>query len=199
MNTSFLNRCKLLINNQSRALGIGRALCVMGVAGCFFASPIATVLAGCGNNGNNQQQLANNALKKSAQQTGSSIQLVAIVKQFDAGVIDPKALNTDTLTSKTLPSGAQLDGSVELTAYNGQNLQQGDWVMIKQTQGVGNSIMYAATYFGKKVVNGQTIVELWPAETPLTSDPSAKTIAVGHKLFVFLNNLTSGIATTTQP
>lgn len=197
MNTSFLNRCKLLISNQNRALGIGRALCVMGVAGCFFASPIATVLAGCGQQ--NQAQQANNAIKKSAQQTGSSIQLVSIVKQFDAGVIDPKALNSDTLTAKTLPTGAQLDGSVELTAYNGQNLQQGDWVMIKQTQGVGNSIMYAATYFGKKTVNGQTIVELWPAETPLTNGTNAKTIAVGHKLFVFLTNLTSGVATTTQP
>ncbi len=197
MNTSFLNRCKLLINNQSRALGIGRTLCLLTVAAIFFVCPFVA-LAGCGNGGGQQQQ-QNNALKKSAQQAGSSIQLVAIVKQFDAGVIDPKALNADTLTSKTVPAGAALDGSVELTAYTGQNLQQGDWVMIKQTQGVGNSIMYAATYFGKKVVNGQTIVELWPAETPLTNGSNVKTIAVGHKLFVFLNNLTSGIATTTQP
>jgi hypothetical protein len=198
MNTSFLNRCKLLISNQNRALGIGRALCVMGVAGCFFASPIATVLAGgCGQQ--NAAQQANNAIKKSAQQTGSSVQLVAIVKQFDAGVIDPKALNSDTLTAKTLPAGAHLDGSVELTAYNGQNLQQGDWVMIKQTQGVGNSVMYAATYFGKKSVNGQTIVELWPAETPITNGTNVKPRPVGRKLFVFLNNLTSGVTTTTQP
>jgi len=194
MNTSFLNRCRLLVSNRSRALLIGQTLCLMVVAAIFVVSPFVA-LAGCGGGGNNKQQQQNNAILKSARAT-TDIKIMAIIKQIDPTVV-PNALNASTLNSKSIPTGATMDGSIELLPYTQQNLQVGDWVLIRQVDPTCASITYAATVFGDKKINGTEVLETWPAETPklLPTNSNVAAIPVGKKIFVTLQNFTGGLTT----
>jgi hypothetical protein len=188
MNTGFLNR--------SRALVIGQALCLLAIAAVFFAVPFVAMAGKCGGGGNNAQDDANNAIKKSAKQT-TNIKILAIIKQIDP-VIAPRAINASTLDPKHLPAGATMDGSIELIPYTQQALKVGDWVLIRQVQPTGASVTYPATIFGDKKINGVEILETWPAETPvlLPQNSNVATIPVGKKLFVTLPNFTSNVATS---
>jgi hypothetical protein len=163
----------------------------MVVAALFVFSPFVA-LAGCGKGGGqNQQQQNNNAILKSAKVT-TDIKIQAIIKQIDP-TIAPNALNAATLNAKSVPTGATLDGSIELIPYTQQALKVGDWVLIRQVQPTGASITYAATIFGENQINGTTVLETWPAETPklLTQNSKVATLPVGKKLFVTLPNFTN--------
>jgi len=193
MNTGFLSRCRLLVSNQSRALIIGQTLCLMVVAAIFFVSPFVA-LAGCGGGGggkNNAAAAKNNAILQSAKQT-TDIKIQSIIKQIDPTIV-PNALNAATLNAKSLPTGATMDGSIELIPYTQQALKVGDWVLIKQVQPTGASVTYAATIFGENQINGTTVLETWPAETPklLAQNSKVATLPVGKKLFVTLSNFTA--------
>jgi len=193
MNTGFLSRCRLLVSNQSRALIIGQTLCLMVVAALFVFSPFVA-LAGCGKGGNNGANAANNAILKSAKVT-TDIKIQAIIKQIDPTTA-PNALNAATLNAKSVPTGATMDGSIELIPYTKQALKVGDWVLIRQVQPTGASITYAATIFGENQINGTTVLETWPAESPKLQTQNSKvaTLPVGKKLFVTLPNFTSNVA-----
>ena len=195
MNTGFLNRCRLLVSNQSRALLIGQTFCLIAIGVMFFAAPLVAMAGKCGGGGgNNAQDDANNAIKKAAKQT-TNIKILAIIKQIDPTVV-PNALNLSTLDAKHLPPGATMDGSIQLIPYTAQSLKVGDWVLIRQVQPTGASITYAATIFGDKKINGTEILETWPAETPLLlpQNSNVATLPVGKKLFVTLPNFTSNLA-----
>jgi len=190
MNTGFLNRCRLLVSSRSRALVIGQTLCLLAVAAIFFVAPFVA-MAGCGQQ--NQAQKQQNTILKAAKQT-TDIKILAIIKQIDPTVA-PNALNASTLNAKNIPTGATMDGSIELIPYTQQNLKVGDWVLIRQVQPTGASITYAATIFGQKNINGTNVLETWPAETPkLQSVSSGVTpLPVGKKIFVTLPNFTSAL------
>ena len=178
MNTGFLNRCRLLVSSRSRALLIGQTLCLMVIAAIFVVSPFVALAGGCGQQ--NKQQQANNAILQSAQQTAKSVQLVALIKSLSPRTV-PNALNASTLK---VPAGATMDGAITIVPPSNAPLQEGDWVMIK----TGNA-MYPATVFGINKINGKTVAEVWPAETPVGA---ANPVNVGHKFFVTLDNFTGG-------
>jgi hypothetical protein len=157
MNTSFLNRCKLLINNQSRAQKVGQALCLTAVAGCFFASPFVA-LAGCGNNNNNQVQ-ANNTIKKAALVTG-----------FTA--FSQNAVNTGALPTTGLGPGSSLDGLTTTPITNISQLKPGMWILVQRQQTDGTKVTVPATIFTISNVNAKgqgniQVAEVWIADAPL--------------------------------
>lgn len=192
MNTGFLNRCRLLVSNRNRALVIGQTLCLLAVAAIFFVAPFVA-MAGCGGGGQNKQQQQQNSILKVAKQT-TDIKILAIIKQIDP-TIAPNALNLSTLNTKNIPTGATMDGSIELIPYTQQNLKVGDWVLIRQVQPTGASITYAATIFGQKNINGTNVLETWPAETPKLQglNSGVTPLPVGKKIFVTLPNFTSAL------
>lgn len=152
MNTSFLNRCKHFVSNQS--LGVGRTLCLVGVAGCFFASPFVT-LAGCGQ----QQANANNTIKKAALVTGFT--------SFSAN-----AVNTGALPTTGLGSAASLDGLTTTPISNINQIKAGMWILVQRQQADGTKATVPATVFTISNVNlkglGNTqVAEVWIADAPL--------------------------------
>jgi hypothetical protein len=155
MNTSLLNRCKHFISEQGRAIGVGRTLCLVGVAGCFFVSPFVT-MAACGQN---NQQNADQSIKKAALVTGFT--------QFSAN-----AVNTGALPTAGLGANAQLDGLTTTPITNVSQIKAGMWILVQRTQKDGTKVTVPATVFTISNINakglGNTqVAEVWIADAPL--------------------------------
>ena len=154
MNTSFLNRCKHFISNQGRAIGVGRTLCLVGVAGCFFVSPFVT-MAACGQN---NQQNADQSIKKAALVTGFT--------QFSQNAVNTGALPT------TLGANASLDGLTTTPITNVSQIKAGMWILVQRVQKDGSKVTVPATVFTVSNINakglGNTqVAEVWIADAPL--------------------------------
>lgn len=146
MNTGFLNRCKVLINSQRRALVIGQTLCLVAIAAIFLAMPLVA-LGACGNNNNNVK-------------VEKTLKAVAATSQINPG----PAKNALNLTF--IPKGVIALDSMTLHPVTEADLSNGHWITIAQTKNGKTEAFQASVFKVSEVNNNQKVVELWVAELP---------------------------------